>query len=165
MKDEDIPSIASALDQPDCKIQDLSLSINLLTHTACKHLACKMTNNQSLKTLNLSYNNLNGPHFQDLMVALSRPTCKIQTLLLYHTHLTHEDAKFLELLSSNPSLTLLSISYNNISDAGSKHIITLIENSSSLTNVRLSVNGFSQEVKKSFQGLKNKADLNVKVSV
>ncbi|XP_077320208.1 NACHT, LRR and PYD domains-containing protein 3-like [Lithobates pipiens] len=165
MKDEDIPSIASALNHPDCKIQDLSLSMNLLTHAACKHLACKMTNNQSLKTLNLSYNNLNGPHFQDLIVALSRPTCKIETLLLYHTHLTHEDSQFLELLSGNPSLTSLSISYNNISDAGSKHIIALIENSSSLTNVRLSVNGFSQEVKKNFKDLKNKSDLNVKVSV
>ncbi|XP_068108209.1 NACHT, LRR and PYD domains-containing protein 3-like isoform X2 [Hyperolius riggenbachi] len=163
LKDNDIPCIAAALAHPDCKIQDLSLGSNLLTHTSCLHLAREMSSNQTLKKLDLSRNNLSGPHFRDLMKALSSPTCRVQHLMLYHTKLTHEDSQFLELLSSNTSLSHLSVSFNNITDSGSGHIINLIENSSSLIEVRTAANGFSEDVKRRLKNLQNKANITVRV--
>ncbi|CAI9612303.1 unnamed protein product, partial [Staurois parvus] len=62
------------------------LSYTHLTDSSCPHLASGIRNNQTLRTLNLSENNLEGPHFIDLMVALT--TSRIEDLQLYRNHLT-----------------------------------------------------------------------------
>lgn len=54
------------------------LSSNHLTDSSSPHLASGIRNNQTLRTLDLSGNNLEGPHFRDLMEALT--TSRIEEL-------------------------------------------------------------------------------------
>ncbi|KAG8560267.1 hypothetical protein GDO81_014868 [Engystomops pustulosus] len=61
-------------------LQYLSLSYNNLPDTSCIQLAFIIRNNPELKKLDLSGNRLFGPHFSDLVEALSSPDCRIETL-------------------------------------------------------------------------------------
>ncbi|KAG9468839.1 hypothetical protein GDO78_021859, partial [Eleutherodactylus coqui] len=61
-------------------LQSLSLGSNNLSDTSCSQLASVMRNNPSLKKLDLFQNNLSGPHFSELMDALSSPACSIEEL-------------------------------------------------------------------------------------
>ncbi|KAM3918090.1 NACHT, LRR and PYD domains-containing protein 3-like, partial [Leptodactylus fuscus] len=72
-------------------LQNLSLAENNLPDTCCTQLASVLRNNQSLKILDLSYNRLSGPHFRDLMTALSRPACRIQELDLWGNRFPEEE--------------------------------------------------------------------------
>ncbi|XP_069812058.1 NACHT, LRR and PYD domains-containing protein 3-like, partial [Dendropsophus ebraccatus] len=58
----------------------LSLAWSNLSYSSCIQLASGIKNNQSLKVLDLTGNFLSGPHFNDLMAALSSPTCRIVEL-------------------------------------------------------------------------------------
>ncbi|PIO12295.1 hypothetical protein AB205_0000630 [Aquarana catesbeiana] len=53
------------------RIEELQLSSNHLTDSSCPHLASGIRNNRTLRTLDLSENNLEGPHFRDMMEALT----------------------------------------------------------------------------------------------
>ncbi|XP_073466590.1 NACHT, LRR and PYD domains-containing protein 3-like [Aquarana catesbeiana] len=53
------------------RIEELELSFNRLTDRSCPHLASGIRNNQTLRRLGLSRNNLKGRHFRDLMEALT----------------------------------------------------------------------------------------------
>ncbi|XP_073465150.1 ribonuclease inhibitor-like [Aquarana catesbeiana] len=86
---------------------------NHLTDSSCPHLASGIRNNQTLRTLNLSRNNLKGPHFRDLMEALT--TSRIEKLELYNNHLT--DSSCLHLASgirNNQTLRTLNLYGNNL---------------------------------------------------
>ncbi|PIO30456.1 hypothetical protein AB205_0221030 [Aquarana catesbeiana] len=61
------------------QIEELQLGNNHLTDSSCPHLASGIRNNQTLRILNLSGNNLEGPYFRDLMEALT--TSQIEELL------------------------------------------------------------------------------------
>lgn len=56
-----------------------SLNYNHLTDSSCPKLATGIRKNQRLRRLDLSGNNLEGPHFSDLMTALR--TSQIEELL------------------------------------------------------------------------------------
>ncbi|PIO32013.1 hypothetical protein AB205_0179730 [Aquarana catesbeiana] len=60
------------------RIEELRLSYNDLTDNSCPHLASGIRNNRTLRTLDLIGNNLEGPHFRDLMEALT--TSRIEEL-------------------------------------------------------------------------------------
>ncbi|XP_018421681.1 PREDICTED: NACHT, LRR and PYD domains-containing protein 12-like [Nanorana parkeri] len=60
------------------RIEELQLDNNNLTDISCPDLASGIRNNQTLRTLDLSGNNLEGPHFRDLMEALT--TSRIEEL-------------------------------------------------------------------------------------
>ncbi|XP_040203079.1 NACHT, LRR and PYD domains-containing protein 3-like isoform X2 [Rana temporaria] len=94
-------------------IKSLGLSSNYLTDSSCPHLTSGIRNNQTLRTLDLSDNNLKGPHFRDLMKALT--TSRIEELRLSSNHLT--DSSCLHLTSgirNNQTLRTLDLSYNNL---------------------------------------------------
>nr|DBA13941.1 TPA: hypothetical protein GDO54_004965 [Pyxicephalus adspersus] len=61
-------------------VKRLSLLYNGLTDSSCPDLASGIRNNQTLRTLDLSGNNLEGPHFRYLMKALT--TSRIEELLI-----------------------------------------------------------------------------------
>ncbi|CAI9580151.1 unnamed protein product, partial [Staurois parvus] len=89
------------------------LDRNHLTDSSCLHLASGIRNNQTLRTLDLSGNNLEGPHFSDLMAALT--TSRIEELILDRNHL--RDSSCLHLASgirNNQTLKTLSLSENNL---------------------------------------------------
>ncbi|XP_069805996.1 NACHT, LRR and PYD domains-containing protein 12-like [Dendropsophus ebraccatus] len=72
--------LMDALSSPDCRIEELLLAENNLQDSSCTQLASGIRNNRSLRKLDLSYNDLSGPHFSDLMAALSSPACRIEEL-------------------------------------------------------------------------------------
>ncbi|XP_072284770.1 NACHT, LRR and PYD domains-containing protein 3-like [Pyxicephalus adspersus] len=91
----------------------LGLYNNDLTDSSCPYLASVIRNNQTLRTLNLSGNNLEGPHFRDLMEALT--TSRIEGLLLYGNHLTHSSCPHLASgIKNNQTLRTLNLTDNNL---------------------------------------------------
>ncbi|XP_069825559.1 NACHT, LRR and PYD domains-containing protein 3-like [Dendropsophus ebraccatus] len=72
-------------------LQDLSLGTNNLPDTSCPQLASVIRNNPSLKKLGLSGNRLSGPHFRDLVEALSSPDSRIETLRIKNNALSIEE--------------------------------------------------------------------------
>ncbi|XP_040267344.1 NACHT, LRR and PYD domains-containing protein 12-like isoform X2 [Bufo bufo] len=116
--------LMEALSSPACRIEDLYLADNELPDTSCIHLASVIRNNPSLKILDLSKNRLSGPHFSDLMEALSSPACRIETLHLANNDLP--DTSCIQLASvirNNPSLKILDLSGNRLSGPHFSHLM------------------------------------------
>ncbi|XP_073465155.1 ribonuclease inhibitor-like [Aquarana catesbeiana] len=89
------------------------LTSNHLTDSSCPHLASGIRYNQTLRTLGLSGNNLEGPHFRDLMEALT--TSRIEELQLSYNHLTDSSCPHLASgIRNNQTLRTLSLSGNNL---------------------------------------------------
>ncbi|XP_044143480.1 ribonuclease inhibitor-like [Bufo gargarizans] len=139
----------AALSSPACRIETLQLGGNGLRDTSCIQLASVIRNNQSLKTLDLSANRLSGPHFSDLMAALSSPACRIETLQLGNNDL--RDTFCIQLASvirNNQSLKILDLYGNRLSGP---HFSDLTEALSSpagrIETLDLNINGLSEEEK------------------
>ncbi|XP_069825457.1 NACHT, LRR and PYD domains-containing protein 6-like [Dendropsophus ebraccatus] len=97
------------------KLQDLRLGGNNLPDTSCTLLASVVRNNRSLKALDLDGNRLYGPHFSDLVEALSNPDCTVEKLQLDHNHLPHTSCTQLaSVIRNNPSLKCLVLSDNDL---------------------------------------------------
>ncbi|XP_073465601.1 NACHT, LRR and PYD domains-containing protein 3-like [Aquarana catesbeiana] len=95
------------------QIEELQLKNNDLTDSSCPHLASGIRNNQTLRILNLSVNNLGGTKFSDLMEAL--PTSQIKELQLYKNHLTDSSCTHLASgIRNNQTLRTLNLSHNNL---------------------------------------------------
>ncbi|CAI9609731.1 unnamed protein product [Staurois parvus] len=95
------------------QIEELHLYNNHLTDSSCPHLASGIRNNQTLRTLDLSWNNLEGPHFRDLMSALT--TSRIEELHLNNTHLTDSSCPNLASgIRNNQTLRVLNLAANNL---------------------------------------------------
>nr|UZC48671.1 NACHT, LRR and PYD domains-containing protein 3-like protein isoform X1 [Aquarana catesbeiana] len=94
-------------------IKSLRLYRNHLTDSSCPHLASGIRNNQTLRKLNLTMNNLEGPHFRDLMEALT--TSQIEELHLDNSHLTDSSCPHLASgIRNNQTLRRLDLSGNNL---------------------------------------------------
>ncbi|XP_075139357.1 NACHT, LRR and PYD domains-containing protein 12-like [Leptodactylus fuscus] len=107
--------LMAALSSPACRIEELHLGSNNLLDTSCTHLSSLIRNNQSLKILDLSGNFLYGPHFSDLMTALSSPVCRIERLRLSYNALPDTSCTQLaSVIRNNQSLKILDLSYNNL---------------------------------------------------
>ncbi|XP_073465573.1 NACHT, LRR and PYD domains-containing protein 3-like [Aquarana catesbeiana] len=95
------------------KIEKLLLDNNHLTDSSCPHLASGIRKNQRLKILNLTANNLEGPHFRDLMEALT--TSQIEELQLEGNHLTDSSCPYLASgIKDNQTLRTLNLAKNNL---------------------------------------------------
>ncbi|XP_073466581.1 ribonuclease inhibitor-like [Aquarana catesbeiana] len=95
------------------QIEELLLSHNHLIDSSCPHLASGIRNNQTLRRLNLNENNLEGPHFRDLMEALT--TSRIEELLLSHNHLTDSSCSHLASgIRNNQTLRTLNLNENKL---------------------------------------------------
>ncbi|KAM5158349.1 NACHT, LRR and PYD domains-containing protein 3-like [Mantella aurantiaca] len=125
------------------RIEEFLLVGSDLTAPDCTHLASAIRGNQTLRKLDLSWNNLKGSNFSDLMAALS--TSQIEELLLESIELTDESAPLLVLLSNNTSLAFLDLEGNLLTDASAVYIQDLIVMSDSLETVRTEENTFSSE--------------------
>ncbi|KAM4663697.1 NACHT, LRR and PYD domains-containing protein 12-like [Discoglossus pictus] len=162
LKDADLPLLYSIISHQKCRIQTLSLRNNSLTETLCSPLACAISENTSLRELDLSKNKLAGPDFPHLMTALSRPECRIENLSLQENKLTHEHTEFLLALTKNSHLTHLNLSYNFFSDVGYGSIKNLILRANNLKEIKLGVNDFSGQVEADLMQLQHhRAGLNI----
>ncbi|XP_073495453.1 uncharacterized protein [Phyllobates terribilis] len=160
--------LMEALSSPQCGVEELLLAGNYLTNASCKHLAIAIWNNRSLKKLILSNNQLFGPHFSDLMEALSSPDCRTEELRLDNNELP--DTSCIQLASgirNNQSLKTLDLSYNRLSGP---YLSDLLEALSSpncrIDNLEIMENGFSEEQNEEILGkLRSQHPyLNVKLS-
>ncbi|XP_040270347.1 NACHT, LRR and PYD domains-containing protein 12-like isoform X3 [Bufo bufo] len=157
--------LMEALSSPACRIEELHLRDNDLPDTSCIQLASVIRNNLSLKILVLSKNRLSGPHFSDLMEALSSPACRIETLRLANNNLP--DTSCIQLASvirNNQSLKILYLSGNRLSGP---HFSDLMEALSSpacrIETLRLRYNELSEEEKEALRKLE-KQKTNMKIS-
>ncbi|XP_075049212.1 ribonuclease inhibitor-like [Mixophyes fleayi] len=148
--------LMTALSSPTCRIEELYLDSTGLKDISCSHLASAMKSNQYLRILNLSFNDLTGPHFGDLMTALSSPSCSVEQLMFQDILLRDDHVPFLVSLSNSTKLTHLVLSHNQITDTGASYIEELILKSTSLKEISLFLNRqLSYEVKDKLRELKN----------
>ncbi|KAM3919069.1 NACHT, LRR and PYD domains-containing protein 3-like [Leptodactylus fuscus] len=99
--------LMAALSSPACRIEELRLGGTDLSDSSCTQLASVIRNNQSLKKLGLSYNPLCGPHFSDLMAALSSPACRIEDINLWDTGMSEkEEEEITKLERQKPDLRI-----------------------------------------------------------
>ncbi|XP_053505807.1 NLR family CARD domain-containing protein 3 isoform X2 [Ictalurus furcatus] len=84
----------------------------------------------TVKTLNLTGNELGDSGVKSLCAVLENPHCKVETLRLYNCGVSDEGcAALTSALKSNPShLRELNLSYNNVGDSGVKSLSAVLEN-------------------------------------
>ncbi|XP_072284641.1 NACHT, LRR and PYD domains-containing protein 12-like [Pyxicephalus adspersus] len=113
----DFDFLITELSSPLCQIEELSLRGTGLTNSFCPQLASVINCNQALRKFDLSYNNLEGPEFSEVVAALSRPSCRLEELLLRYTGLSDGSLKQLASgIHENQSLRRLDLSENKMSD-------------------------------------------------
>ncbi|XP_072422708.1 NACHT, LRR and PYD domains-containing protein 3-like isoform X2 [Chiloscyllium punctatum] len=80
----------------NCKLQELVLHDNRLSHSCIEELTYALITNQSLTVLNLGNNKLGDAGVKLLCVALNNPTCKILELGLWENQFTPTGKRHLE---------------------------------------------------------------------
>ncbi|XP_067837250.1 NACHT, LRR and PYD domains-containing protein 3-like isoform X1 [Heptranchias perlo] len=117
--DSGVKLLSAALRNPDCKIQKLVLAENALTDSCTEDLAIALSTNRSLTVLDLGVNEVADSGVKLLSAALRNPDCVIQKLCLDYNDLTDSCGEDLaSVLSTNRSLTELSLNNNKLKDSG-----------------------------------------------
>ncbi|XP_069805609.1 NACHT, LRR and PYD domains-containing protein 3-like [Dendropsophus ebraccatus] len=158
MEDDGIQSVCPALIHPESKVQTLGLGWNKLTDFSCIHLASAIRNNRSLKTLELSHNPLYGPHFSDLMDALSTPACGIEELFLESIGLTHKSCILLASgIKNNRSLRKLHLCRNSLSGSHFSYLLSTVSKPACrIEELHIRNNGLSERETEQLRKLETK---------
>ncbi|XP_072891330.1 NACHT, LRR and PYD domains-containing protein 3-like [Hemitrygon akajei] len=152
--DSGVKLVSDALRKPECKIQKLWLRDVGLTDSGAEDLASGLSTNTSLTELNLSDNKLGDSGLKLLSAALRNPNCKTQTLWLDDVGLRDSGAEDLvSALSTNISLTELSLNANSLKDRSVPAFRRLILTLPSLKWIGLRDNRFSATGKKELRSL------------
>lgn len=127
------------------KCTELWLFGNHLTSQGMKILASSLKQNSTLKSLDLSYNQIGNLGLQELCQALTnneKSTLKI--LYLTRNHLTNEGISYLvQMLENNRTLKELWLSENEITDEGLEQLTKCLnEKNQTLKILSLSANSF-----------------------
>ncbi|XP_018424335.1 PREDICTED: protein NLRC3-like [Nanorana parkeri] len=136
-------------------MEELLLRYTRLSDRSLTQLASGISDNQSLRRLDVSENKLDGDHFGDLVAALSSPTCRVEGITLCGINLIDEQMPVFTRLSQNRNLKYLEFSSNAISDRSAGYIVELIRTSSSLQEIRLEIENFSAESKERLRDFGN----------
>ncbi|XP_075139673.1 NACHT, LRR and PYD domains-containing protein 12-like [Leptodactylus fuscus] len=157
--------LMAALSSPACRIEELHLGNNNLPDTSCIHLASVIRNNQSLKILVLSRNSLSGPHFSNLMAALSSPDCRIEELHLAYNDLPDTSCTQLaSVIRNNQSLKTLDLSGNRLSGPHFNDLMAALSSPDCrIEKLRMKLNGLSEEEKEAIRNLERCRE-NLKIS-
>ncbi|XP_067833099.1 NACHT, LRR and PYD domains-containing protein 3-like isoform X2 [Heptranchias perlo] len=136
--------LSVALRNPDCKIQKLCLWDVGLTDSCTEDLVSALSTNRSLTDLNLGNNKLGDSGMKLLSEALRNPDCKIQKLHLDRVGLTDSCTEDLvSALSTNRSLTVLSLATNSFTDRSVPALRSLIQTCRTLEWIWMWGNQFS----------------------
>ncbi|KAM9312379.1 NACHT, LRR and PYD domains-containing protein 3-like [Gastrophryne carolinensis] len=113
------PAGLSWLINPESKIQELTLRNCGLSPLCCDVLRSVLLINPTLTKLDLSENRLEDSGVTHLCEGLRAPRCPLQELSLRQCHLSPLCCDVLaSVLLTNPSLTKLDLSQNNLEDSG-----------------------------------------------
>ncbi|KAM3918911.1 NACHT, LRR and PYD domains-containing protein 3-like [Leptodactylus fuscus] len=159
-----ISDLMAALSSPACRIEELRLAWNNLPDTSCTHLASGIRNSQTLKKLVLSFNRLFGPHFTDLMAALSSPSCKIEELYLSNNDLPDTSCTHLASgIRNNQSLKILVLSFNRLSGPLFSDLMAALSSPACrIEEIDLGSNGLSEEEEEEIRKLEtHKPDMKI----
>ncbi|XP_072891000.1 ribonuclease inhibitor-like [Hemitrygon akajei] len=127
--DSGMKPVSVALKNMECKIEKLRLERVGLTDSGAEDLASALRTNPSLMELYLGDNKLGDTGVKLMSVGLRNPECKIQKLRLERVGLTESGAEDLaSALNTNPSLTELQLSDNELGDSGVKLVSTALRN-------------------------------------
>ncbi|XP_067835798.1 NACHT, LRR and PYD domains-containing protein 3-like [Heptranchias perlo] len=153
--DSGVKLLSEALRNPDCKIQKLQLWDNDLTASCTEDLSSALSTNRSLTVLDLGGNKLGDSGVKLLSAALRNPDCKIQELHLNDVGLTDSCTDDLSsALSTNRSLTGLSLGSNSFTDRSVPALRSLILTCRSLERIWLWGNQFSLNGKRHLESLR-----------
>ncbi|XP_078087630.1 NACHT, LRR and PYD domains-containing protein 3-like [Mustelus asterias] len=153
--DSGVKLLSAALSNPACEIQKLCLTKVNLTDSCADDLASALSINRSLIVLNLGYNKLGDTGVEMLTRVLSNSNCKIQKLRLDAVGLTDSGAEDLaSSISTNQSLTELSLRENSFTDQSIPALCRLILTCRHLERIELRGNQFSSSGKRHLESVR-----------
>ena len=157
--DEWVSHLKEALQDGNCQLMVLDLSVNKLTDEAVKYLKEALQDeNCKLTDLYLSHNQLTDEASEHLKEALQNENCKVTKLDLEDNKLTDEAAKHLKeaLTNANCQLMNLNLDDNKLTDEAANHLKEALKNENcQLTKLNLSGNqltdGAAKHLKEALQ--------------
>lgn len=122
--DSGVRELAEGLNSEDCWLKILKLQGCGLTSEACKYLIQPLIQNQRLKELDLSGNEIGDEGLKFLSMGLGTARCQLETLKLSQCNITQSGCRHLaSALRRNPAyLSVLDLSINVIGDEGANEI-------------------------------------------
>ncbi|XP_062277998.1 NACHT, LRR and PYD domains-containing protein 2-like isoform X1 [Scomber scombrus] len=137
--------LSAVQESPHCRLS-LELSDCELSETHCEVLASVLKSNPHLTHLDLSENKLSDSSVKLLSAGLESPDCGLKTLILSYCELSETHCEVLaSALKSNPHLTHLDLSNNDMSDSSVKLLSAGLESPDcGLKTLRLWACGLSE---------------------
>ncbi|KAF0883611.1 NLRP9 protein, partial [Crocuta crocuta] len=112
-------TLCNQLRHPSCHLQNLHLVKCSITADGCQDLASVLTGNQNLRSLQISYNDIEDVGVKLLCEGLAHPTCHIEILGLATCKLTSACCEDLSrALTSSKTLQSLNLKGNALDHAG-----------------------------------------------
>ncbi|XP_078063658.1 NACHT, LRR and PYD domains-containing protein 3-like isoform X2 [Mustelus asterias] len=117
MSDTAMKQLCTALKNPDCKLQKISLSGTYFAQRSWEDLTAVIKKKYTISTLDLSYTFPDHSAISLLAAALKDPECRLQTLTLVNNDLDVRCCEELASgLSENQRLMELNLSHNQLKD-------------------------------------------------